>query len=185
MNQTLSLIASRRSHRAYLPDQITDEQLQSLLDAAVQAPSAVNRQPWHFTAVQNQQLLDEMNQAVRENVMKKDASQRSPRFADEEFHVFYHAPTVIMISGDPENRWAELDCGIAVENIALAAESMGLGSVILGMPREAFQTEKAPCFRKALGFPEGWDYVIGIAVGHPADDKEAHPVQDNKVFIVK
>ena len=185
MNHTLSLIASRRSHRAYLPQQITREQLQALLNAALQSPSAVNRQPWHFTAVQNAALLDEINQAVRENVMKKDPSLRSPRFEDEAFHVFYHAPTVIFIAGDPQNRWAELDCGIAVQNIALAAESMGLGSVILGMPREAFQTEKAPAFRKALFFPEGWDYVIGIAIGHPCDDKDAHPVQENKVCIVE
>lgn len=185
MNQTLSLIASRRSHRAYQPTQLTQDQLQALLDAAVQSPSAVNRQPWFFSVVQNQALLDEINQAVRENVMQKDPALRSPRFADDAFHVFYHAPTVIFIAGDTENKWAQIDCGIAVQNIAIAAESLGLGSVILGMPREAFQGEKAPAFRKALSFPEGYDFVIGIAVGVPADDKGPHPVQDGKIVIVK
>lgn len=184
MNQTLQLIASRRSHRAYQSTPLSRQQLQTLLDAALQSPSAVNRQPWHFTAVQNQALLDEINLAVRENVMKKDPSLRSPRFADEQFHVFYHAPTVIFISADQENKWAAIDCGIAVQNIALAAESMGLGSVILGMPREAFFGEKAPQIRKALAFPEGYDFVIGIAVGHPADDKEAHPIQDGKIAVI-
>lgn len=185
MNATLNLIASRRSHRAYRPDQLTQDQLQAILNAALQSPSAVNRQPWHFTVVQNQELLDEINLAVRENVMQKDASLRSPRFADEQFHVFYHAPTVIFIAGDTENKWAQIDCGIAVQNIALAAESLGLGSVILGMPREAFQGDKAPAIRKALSFPQNYDFVIGIAIGTATDDKDAHPIQEGKIAIVK
>jgi len=87
MNETLALIASRRSHRAYKNRQITEEQLNALLKAAVESPSAVNRQPWHFSAVQKAELLDELNASVRENVMKKDPASRSPRFADEAFHV--------------------------------------------------------------------------------------------------
>ena len=78
MNQVLDIIASRRSHRAYESKQITEEQLQTLLTAAVQAPSAVNGQPWHFTAVQNQALLGEINEACRETAMKMEESQRSP-----------------------------------------------------------------------------------------------------------
>lgn len=185
MNQTLSLIASRRSHRAYLPTQLTEEQLEALLRAAVQSPSAVNRQPWHFSVVQDQKLLDDINAAARRQAICKNPAQRSPRFQDSAFHIFYHAPTVIFLSGDPDNRWTPVDCGIAVQNIALAAESMGLGSVILGLPRDAFQAEEAPDFRHALGFPEGWDFVIAIAIGQPADDKDAHPVADGKITVIR
>lgn len=185
MNQVLDIIASRRSHRAYENKQITEEQLQTLLQAAVQAPSAVNGQPWHFTAVQNDALLTEINEACRETAMKMEESQRSPRFADPAFHVFYHAPTVIFLSAAPENGWAKLDCGIAVQTIALAAESLGLGSVILGLPRMAFQSAKAEALREKLCFPQGHDFMIAIAIGTPADDKEAHPVGENKISVVK
>ena len=116
--------------------------------------------------------------------MKRDPQKRSPRFADKNFHVFYHAPTVIVISGMPDNLYTPIDCGIAVENIALAAESLGLGSVILGMPRDAFAGDKADAFRQALHFPEGWDFVIAIAVGIPADTKDAHPIGENKIYFV-
>lgn len=183
-NETLNLIASRRSHRAYEKTPLTQEQLDALLKAAVESPSAVNRQPWHFTVVRNQELLSEMNKAVWEQMMKRNPEKRSPRFADQDFHVFYHAPAVIFISGMPDNPFTPIDGGIAVENIALAAESMGLGSVILGMPRDAFAGEKADDFRKALHFPEGWDFVIAIAVGVPADTKEAHPVKENRISFV-
>ena len=183
-NQTLALISSRRSHRAYEKTPLTQEQLDALLKAAVASPSAVNRQPWHFTVVRNQELLDEMNRAVWEQMMKRRPDQRSPRFADSNFHVFYHAPTVIVLSGMPGNHYTHMDCGIAVENIALAAESMGLGRVILGMPRDAFAGDRAEAFRKALHFPEGWDYVVAIAVGVPTDTKDAHVVGEGKVSFV-
>lgn len=180
-NETLRLISARRSHRAYESTPITEEQLNAVLRAAVESPSAVNRQPWHFTVVRNQELLDEMNRAVWEQMMKRDAGKRSPRFADCTFHVFYHAPTVIFISGMPDNPYTPIDGGIAVENIALAAESLGLGSVILGMPRDAFAGEKADEFRKALHFPQGWDFVIAIAIGVPADTKDAHAVKEDRI----
>ena len=183
-NETLRLISARRSHRAYEGTPITEEQLNAILQAAVESPSAVNRQPWHFTVVRNQELLDEMNTAVREQAMKRDPSKRSPRFADSDFHVFYHAPTVIFISGMPDNPYTPIDGGIAVENIALAAESLGLGSVILGMPKDAFAGDKADDFRLALHFPEGWDFVIAIAIGVPADTKDAHPVKEDRISYV-
>ena len=183
-NPVLQTISSRRSHRAYAAAQLTQAQLDAILQAAVEAPSAVNRQPWHFTVVQNAALLGEINEAVRENALKKDPAHRSPRFEDASFDVFYHAPTVIFLSGSPENHWTPIDCGIAVENIALAAESMGLGSVILGLPREAFQGEKAPALRAALQFPEGHEFVIAIALGTPADDKPAHPIGENKITVI-
>ena len=114
MNETLSLIASRRSHRAYLPDQITSEQLDALIAAAVQSPSAVNRQPWHFTVVQDGKLLRDINAAVREQALK--SANPGPRFADPAFDVFYNAPTVIFISGDKDNSWTQIDCGIALSH---------------------------------------------------------------------
>ena len=183
-NQTLALIANRRSHRAYEKTPLTQAQLDALLKAAVESPSAVNRQPWHFTVVRNQALLDEMNRAIWEQMMKRRPEMRSRRFEDSNFHVFYHAPTVIFISGMPDNSYTPIDGGIAVENIALAAESLGLGSVILGMPRDAFAGERAEEFRRALHFPEGWDFVIAIAVGVPADTKDAHPIGADKISFV-
>lgn len=181
MNPVLQVISSRRSHRAYTEAQLTTEQLNAVLQAAVEAPSAVNRQPWHFSAVQNAALLREINEAVRENALSKDASQRSPRFEDPAFDVFYHAPTVIFLSANPDYYWAGIDCGIAVQNMALAAESLGLGSVILGLPREAFQGKHADALRQKLQFPEGHDFIIALALGTPADDKPAHPVGDHKI----
>ena len=185
MNETLSLIASRRSHRAYETTPLTDEQLRLILDAAMQAPSAVNRQPRHYTVVTDSALLAEMNGEVRKAVMARDESKRSPRFAQSDYDVFYHAPCVIFIFGEPDFRYTDIDCGIAVENIALAAESLGLGSVILGMPRDAFSGERGDEFRARLDCPAGWDFAIAIALGTPTDTKAEHPMRENSISFVR
>lgn len=182
--EVMEAIETRRSHRAYKPDPLTREQLDILLKAALASPSAVNRQPWHFTVVQDQVLLQKIHDAAAEDMMKKSEADRSPRFADKAFHIFYHAPAVIFISGDKDFIWSQIDCGIAVQNIALAAESIGLGSVILGLPRGAFLGAHGDELRSALSFPEGHDFAIAIAIGVPTDTKAAHPAKPDRVTFI-
>ncbi|HSK67946.1 MAG TPA: nitroreductase [Candidatus Limnocylindria bacterium] len=184
-NDTLRLIAARRSHRAYKPEQLTEEQLTAIMDAALASPSGNNRQPWHFTVVQDQALLDRVNRAAFEAAMARAPETRSPRFAQPTFHVFYHAPTVVFLSAAKESPWEVVDCGIAVQNIAIAAESLGLGSVILGLPREAFSGKDRGELEKALKFPEGYSFVISIAVGTPDDDKAAHEPKPGLIDYIR
>ncbi|MEZ7873102.1 MAG: nitroreductase family protein, partial [Eubacteriales bacterium] len=117
-NQTLQLIASRRSHRAYKPAQISPEQLEALMTAALQSPSAMDRQPWHFSFVQDKELLKRVTRAAHEQAALLEEAQRSPRFASPAFDLFYHAPTVVFIS--TPNGDSAVDCGIAAQTLALA-----------------------------------------------------------------
>ncbi len=183
-NQVLETIQNRRSHRKYLPRQLSPEQLDAIVNAALQAPSAVNGQPWHYTVVQDAALLARVNAAAHKQAALLDPQQRSPRFADPAFHVLYHAPTAIVISG-ADTHYAPIDCGIAVQTIALAAESLGLGSVIVALTRHAFEGEDGPALEQALGFPSGYRFMISIAIGYPDDDKPAHPIKDDKVTLIK
>ena len=186
-NEVLQAIADRRSIRAYTEDQLTEEQLQALLDAAVQSPSAVNRQPWHFSVVQDKALLDAFDAAMREELLKNAEGDARARYESPSYSVFYHAPTAIFISlPDPmPSVFAPVDAGIAVENIALAAQSLGLGSVILGMPRVVFESERSEEFRRAFRFPEGYAFSIAIAVGVPAGTKAAHEVLPDRIDIIR
>ncbi len=185
-NQVLTAIMDRRSHRAYSDVQLTDQQLKIILDAGLQAPSAVNRQPWFFSVVQNKELLCQMNKTARDSVMAGEGK-KSPRFDDPNYDIFYGAPTVIFLSspGNDANPYATLDCGIAVENMALAAQELGLGSVILGMPRFCFSEEKIEEYEKTLQFPKDWHFAIAIAIGNATDDKPAHPISDEKIAYVR
>ena len=173
----LQVISNRRSHRAYRAAQLPEELLSAVLRAGLESPSARNHQPWHFSVVQDAALIQEVHdEAAR--VMGKDGS---PRFADPGFQIFYHAPTVIFIFGEKEFPWTQVDCGIAVENMALAAEGLGVGSVILGLRKPAFLGEKADELREKLQCPEGYDFVIALALGYAADTKEPHDLREEKI----
>jgi len=187
-NAVLQAIADRRSIRSYKNEQISDEQLSTIMTAALQAPSARNVQPWHFTVVQDKALIDRINESFRSEFLKHagDSPMRA-HIEDEAYSVFYHAPTVIFVSTDMDSAklYARHDCGLAVENICLAAHSIGLGTVILGMPREAFAGPEGDEFRKLLQFPEGYDFMVAISVGIPAGTKQAHLIEEGLVSYIK
>lgn len=177
MNEVLKAIRDRRSIRSYEPEQITDEQLQALLDAALQSPTARNTQQWHFSVVQNRALLDEFSAEDARLIGQGD---------NPDFHLFHGAPTVIFISRPEncDNRFVEVDCGIAVENIALAAQGLGLGSVIVGLPKKVFLSDRGAHYCAKFGFPEGYCFSIAIAIGNNTVTKEAHPIGEGKVNLV-
>ena len=163
-NSVMQAILDRRSIRAYVQKAVTEEQKQALLQAALASPSAINSQPWHFSFVEDQALLQEVNAALCERLVAnaKDEETRA-RFSDPNYSVFYHAPLVVFISGpaSPEPlKFATIDAGIAVENLALAAQGLGLGSVILGMPGEAFLGDQARTSTAAWRF--GGKAHVGI-----------------------
>ncbi|MBP7402939.1 MAG: nitroreductase [Clostridia bacterium] len=172
-NPALQAILDRRSIRAYLPDPVTDGQVEQLEAAALAAPSAVNHQPWHFTFVRDAELLDEISRTVVESGGR-----------DPSFHIFYHAPLVVFIAADSTRKWGVLDCGIAVENLALAAHAMGLGSVIVGMADAAFDAPGGSVLARHLGFPAGHRFAVSIAIGHPAAGKPPHENHPDRILRI-
>ena len=79
---------------------------------------------------------------------------------------YYEAPTVVIISAERSFKWSSVDAGIAVENMALAAQGLGLGNVIIGCIDDALKGEKQDYFSKVLDFPEGYEYKIEIGRAH-------------------
>ena len=172
-NPVLKAIAERRSIRSYKTEKITREQFDVLLKAGAEAPSARNTQPWHFSVVRNRAILDDIAKEVCKNI-NEDLGD-----------IFHGAPAAIFLSCDPVSRWARLDCGIAVQTIALAAHSIGLGTVILGRPEPAFLGPRGDYYNKLLGVPAGHSFAVAIAVGVPAGSKDAHPIEPGRVTFVE
>ncbi len=165
MNEVLKAIAARSSTRAYTPEKLTEAELDALLQAGLQAPTAANRQEIHISVVDGSNpLLGEI-----EEEKNRLFGVQAPAAT---FH--YDAPTVLFLSADASFPWSALDAGIAVENIALAAEALGLGSVIIGCVKGALTGTRAAEFASALSIPQGYEFEIAIAVGHKAADKVPH-----------
>ena len=182
MNEVLKTIRDRRSVRSYSDTPVTDEQLKALMDACVQSPSAMNRQPYHFTFVKDKEVLSEFTEDTRKLFAAREGAPE--RFKDPAFDVRYGAPLVVFIFATIEGRFTKIDCGIACENLALAAHSMGLGSVILGMPLDLFAGPDGEKWYEKLCPGEKGEFAAAVAIGTPAASKDAHPVRENLITVI-
>ena len=152
--EAFEAILSRRSIRKYLPTPVSEHDIHQLLDAAMNAPSSSNGQPWHFVVVSDRKLLDEIPKFHAYSGMLKEA------------------PLAVVVCGDTslektKGVWVQ-DCSAATQNLLLAARALGLGSVWLGVyPLE----ERMSGVRALLGLPDRIIPLAIIAVGHPAESK--------------
>ena len=176
MNETLKTIHERRSVRAFKPDRITKEELTTILEAGIAAPSAMNRQPWHFTAIQNQEIIRRIEDENRGIVFSTpENAANANRLNDPAHRSFYNAPTVIMFSGDIQNPWSICDCALAMQNMVLAAKSLSIGTCIIGSTGFAFQAVGLKDWFHEIGVPQGYSPLFAIAVGYAAADSEPKP----------
>lgn len=166
MNATLQIIKSRRSNRAFLPDQIKEEELQLILEAGFYAPSSSNKQPWHFTVIQDKGILDWLSDCFREYARKSESKYLQSFGNQEDFHVFYHAPTVILLSGEVKKASSAVDCAAACQNMLLAAESLGLGSCWIGFIAHLLNSTESENYLMKLGVPEGYKQFHSVALGY-------------------
>lgn len=182
MNEVLNAIRDRRSIRAYTNESVSEEQLKILKDAAVQSPSARNLQPYHFAFVSDPEVLKEFTHDAQAALARRENA--GERVKDPSYDVRYGAPLVVFIFATIPGNFTLVDCGIACENLALAAHSIGLGSVILGMPRDIFHCEFAEKWYDKLCPGQKGEFAIAIAIGHPAGTKEAHLVREGLITSI-
>lgn len=160
-------IRGRRSIRQYTTSPVSRELLSQLIDAAIQAPSAVNEQLWHFTVVTNRAALNKIAAKSKTYMLEAVAEQPDnfrQTLIDPNFQIFYHAPALIVISAPAGASWAVEDCALAAENLMLAAYALGLGSCWIGFAQRWLDTDDG---RTALGLAQSERVVAPLIVGHP------------------
>ncbi|HRU39295.1 MAG TPA: nitroreductase family protein, partial [Candidatus Goldiibacteriota bacterium] len=127
-NDVIKVIKHRRSIRAYKPEQIMERDLLAIIESGLYAPSAMNRQPWHITVIQNQGFLEELTALFKDEIMKRGGEAAKVAEEDTSFRIFHGAPCAVIVSGDTADEMAAVSCAAAVENMLIAAESLGLGT---------------------------------------------------------
>lgn len=182
MNKTVEMIKNRASIRAFTDEMLTGEERQALIDAALAAPSGANQQNWHFCFVEDKAIVGEIEKYLVDRVMAGDNEFIKKLIASRNNRIFFNAAVVVFVT--TKGGESQVDAGVAVQNIVLAAESMGLGSCILGGCRDAFNLEKGAYFKKLAGFPEGYEFVVGAAIGHPAMGGTPHERDASKVTLL-
>lgn len=182
INETLEVIRQRRSIRQYETRQISDNKLNAILEAALFAPTAMNQQKWHFAVVQNKSVLAKMDGIARENKLNSNIAFLVKKAEQNDYHTYYRAPTVVIISGEQQAKFIQMDCAAAAQNIALAAESLGIGSCIMTSAGFLFASAKGRAMKKELGIPEGYEHICSVSLGYKGTDKTTAPPRNREVF---
>lgn len=162
-------IYSRRAVRAYHPKVLPRETVESLLEAAVQAPSAMNQQPWAFLVIQGAELLRQFSERAKASLLEgMDSHSPLHEYRDmldnPEFDIFYGAGTLILICAKSAGLNTAEDCCLAAQNLMLAACDLGLGSCPIGFARPWLSE---PQVKEELGIPSDFAPIFPVIVGYP------------------
>ena len=186
MNSVIEAINNRRSVRAYEAKPVPRDVLNEVLNAANEAPSAMNSQPWRFVVIEDPSAKKKLLNAALPKAKKiteavKDLDPEryeaiKKRYAELPDPVYYSAPAIVFVVGN--GMYAEHSCPLACENMMLAAHSLGLGSCWVGFG--AMVTDD-PEVRSLLGLEEGDELFGPILLGYPQYHPPRPPKKDPKV----
>lgn len=178
VTQVFDAIYRRRAVRSYSDEPVSRVDIESLLEAAIMAPSATNAQPWAFVVLEGP---DELVRYAREGrdllasmsgdgVTAIEGNGLFQMVSAPGFELFHRAPAVIVIYAT--NAGAVAECFLAAQNLMLAAWAMGLGTCPVGLARPLFELERV---KVELKIPPSWSHALAIAVGHPSGETAPTP----------
>ena len=184
-NAIIENIKARRSIRGYTDELPTQEMVDTLIECAFTAPNGLGKQGWHFTICYDRALMDEITEGNKQLMLSSGKPDQIEKASAPDFDNFRGAPMAILVSADTAAPFCEADCANATTIMALAAQSMGLGTCYLaGFKRFLLTPEGADCLKR-LELPEGVKPLFALAVGYPAKaPKERHAPKENAVNVI-
>ena len=163
-------IEERRAVRQFEPAPVSNEDLRKLINAAIWAPSAINRQPWRFAVITDPLVLQAVEAKAKSWLLEKAPDgplepQLRALLKDPKYHLLHHAPALIVIGAPRQEKWAAEDCAMAAQNLMLRAAEFGLGTCWIGLVQDWLNTPEGLA---TLKFPSGVKIVAPIIVGEPS-----------------
>ena len=169
----LEIIRTRRSYRSYQPEQITDEQLNAVLEAGTYAPTSRGLQSPFIVAIQNEEL-------------KARLAQMNAEIMGVTTNPYYDAPTYVLVFVPADAPNGIQDASLVMENMMLAAHAQGLGSCWIHREREMFATEEGKELMKQWGLPEGLIGIAALALGYPnGEPSPAKPRKEGYTRVIR
>ena len=170
-NPVVEAILRRRTIREYKDTPLSRETLETLLSCAMWAPSGRNSQPCHVRVIKDKSLLQELD-----NDFWAKVGRGTPAYTKCDVNPVYQgAPALFLIYTPTED---QMNAGLAVENIAIAAEGMELGSCIIASVGSLLKSEEGEKWKRIIDIPGDFRFQIAIAVGEKAEEpapKERNP----------
>ena len=185
MNETLKTIRTRFSCRDFKSDMPSSEDLNAIVNAAVESPSGLNLQNWRIIVITNKELIDDFEKEAMNILKDMEDKSTYERIMSRGGKVYYNAPCMIIVTIDATYKLSQIDCGIVCENIALAATSLGLGNVICGMAEIPLTGERGEEFKNMLKFEKGHEFGMGVLLGYAKNEGKPHKLDTSKISFIE
>ena len=157
MNEVLKALRERRSCRAFKPDMPGKEDIAAIIEAGLYAPSGMNKQAAIILAVTDKKMRDKLSD-----------DNRKVGGWGEGFDPFYGAPVILVVLADKSVRTSLYDGSLVMQNLMLAAHSLGLASIWIHRAKEEFETDEYKKLLSDLGVRGDWEGVGHCAIGYAA-----------------
>ncbi len=188
-NGILENIRTRRSVREYIDKDVCEEDIKTIIDAGVHAPSGFNSQPWFFVVIKNRGMMQRMSDHCRPLLLKELAETTDEvaidfrnRLEKEDFNIFYNAPVLVIVLGSNEGFTPDYDCSLCAQNMMLAAHSLGIGSCWIGT---ACLIQDNQEFMEELGITPNYRVIAPIVLGYAAQEPEEPEKKEPEVVWVR
>lgn len=179
-------IKTRRSVREFTEKDVSDEDIKTIIDAGIHAPSGFDSQPWFFVVIKNREMMLRMSDHCKPRLLTQldeatnDAAIAFKKeLAKEEFNIFYDAPVLVIVLGNNAGFTTDYDCSMCAENMMLAAHSMGIGSCWIGA---GCFIQDNPELLDELGITPDFKVIAPIVFGYPA--KESGEIDKKEPEVV-
>ena len=182
MNETLTTIAERYTCRSFTGTPVKREDLEAIALAGLQAPTAGNSQRYRLIVVSDKAMVDELDEAAVA-MFKENNPQSYERIQSRGGRAFYNASAMIIVAIEHTGPWsAELDCGIVIQNLALAAHSLDIANCINAMAVALFTGPNGDALKDRMQFPVGFEFGCAILLGHATDFSQPHVPDMDKII---
>lgn len=179
MNETLQTIAKRTSCRSYQDKSLDSETLMTILNAGIQAPSAMNKQLCEVFAVTRKDYIDELADTVR--YVFNERGNAKP----DDYHCAYHAPILVIVAGPEYDSKRVEDGSCILENMFLAATSLNIGSCWINQLRDTQDVDEVRNVLTKIGIPTNFQVVGCAALGYPATDTSTKEKKQTRIHIIE
>lgn len=173
----LEAIYSRRSVRDFSDAPIDEGLVRHVIDAAIQAPSALNTQPWHFSVVRDRAKLAAISREAKAHLLRSAMAGSLPQpllqaLDNPDFDIFYNAPVLVVISTSGAGAFGVIDAALAAQNLMLAARASDLGTCWIGLAQAWLGTDEG---KAGIALPADHVPVAPLIMGHPRGSPPAVP----------
>lgn len=172
MNEVIKNIVERRSIKKYKNIPVEENLIDEIVMAGTYAPSGMNRQSPIILAITNQEVRNKIA-SINAKIMGTDIDP------------FYGAPVVLVVLADKNSPTHVYDGSLVMENMMLAAHSLGLGSCWIHRAKETFETEEGKEILRNLGIEGEYEGIANCILGYPDEVKEASPRKENYIYKIK